>query len=50
MRQISHLFYKEIIVGENTFILVHAGTGNFGQDKELWDYNHKYINEMNHMS
>ena len=49
--------YKEIIVGEDTFILVHAGLGNFEPDKELWnyelddlvwerpDYNHKYYED-----
>lgn len=30
--------YDEIEVGGKTFILVHAGLGNFSPDKEMWEY------------
>ena len=30
--------YDEIEVAGNTFVLVHAGLGNFEPDKELWEY------------
>lgn len=30
--------YDEIEIGEKTFILVHAGLGNFSPDKQMWEY------------
>lgn len=30
--------YDEIEVSGKTYVLVHAGLGNFAQDKELWEY------------
>lgn len=30
--------YEEVQIDKNTFILVHAGLGNFSEDKELWEY------------
>ena len=35
--------YDEIEVGDSTFILVHAGLGNFEPDKEIWEYE---LNEL----
>ena len=30
-------------IGEKTFILVHAGLGNFSPDKQMWEYE---LNEL----
>jgi len=30
--------YNEIIINDKTFIMVHAGLGNFEADKQLWEY------------
>lgn len=30
--------YEEIEVGGRTYVMVHAGLGNFRPDKELWEY------------
>lgn len=30
--------YEEIEINDKTFIMVHAGLGNFEQDKPLWEY------------
>ena len=30
--------YEEVHVGEQIYILVHAGLGNFAPDKEMWEY------------
>lgn len=30
--------YDEISVNDNTFVLVHAGLGNFEVEKEMWEY------------
>lgn len=30
--------YNEIMINDKTFIMVHAGLGNFEADKQLWEY------------
>lgn len=35
--------YDEVEIGEKTFILVHAGLGNFSPDKQMWEYE---LNEL----
>ena len=30
--------YEEVHVGDQVYILVHAGLGNFAPDKEMWEY------------
>jgi len=30
--------YEELEINNKTYILVHAGLGNFAPDKEMWEY------------
>lgn len=30
--------YEEVHIGDNVYLLVHAGLGNFAPDKEMWEY------------